>query len=172
MNQLLTGEAVLHGKAACFSYGIWVYLYHAEFQYASIMCGGNCSWWALRMSSIKLFDINLPLLSVGWRKWFAAQSASGLLAMLRCIVRQSFANRTRQVLKLTAAVEHLHKARIEKNWWCGMGCMPIFFSLVWLGFKVWYRFSGSPALLPVLDKQTTSVQNELPTLGKSATYFG
>ena len=68
------------------------------------------------MSSIKLFDINFPLLSVGWRKWFDAQlSASGQLAMLRGIVRQSFANRTRQALKLKAAVEQLHKATIEKN---------------------------------------------------------
>ena len=135
MNQLLTGEAVLHGKAACFRYRIWVYLYYAEFQYASIMCGGSCSWWALRMSSIKLFDINLPLLSVSWRKWFDAQSASGQLAMLRGIVRQSFANRTRQALKLKAAVEQLHKATIEKNWWCGIGCMPIFFFPCLAGFQ-------------------------------------
>ena len=79
--------------------------------------------------------------------------------MLRCIVRQSYANRTRRLLKLEVAVaqgknwkEQLQPTTgTTKNWWCGMGCMPILVSHFWLGFKVWYRFSGSPALLPVLS---------------------
>ena len=47
------------------------------------------------------------------------------------------------------------------------GVCPLF----WLGFKVWYRFAGSPALLPVLDSRRLP-ENEPPTLGKSATDFG
>ena len=46
----------------------------------------------MRMSKIELFDINSPLLPVGWRKWLTAPSAEGQLAMSRCIARQSFAN--------------------------------------------------------------------------------
>ena len=67
--------------------------------------------------------------------------------MLHCIVRQSFANRTRKLLKLEVAVEQLHKAKLEKKttathgWhykklmmWNGV--YADIFSLVWLGIKV------------------------------------
>ena len=66
--------------------------------------------------------------------------------MLRCIVRQSFANRTIKLLKLEVAVEQSRRAKLEKNncnhgWhykklmmWNGV--YPDIFSLVWLGIKV------------------------------------
>ena len=73
-NKLPIGEAVLHGKAACSKAVLHGgALYSAEFQYTSRLSGESCSRCVhIRMSSIELFDINSPLLSVGWRKWFAA----------------------------------------------------------------------------------------------------
>ena len=101
------------------------------------------------MSSIKLFDINLPLLSVGWRKWFAAQSASGQLAMLRCIVRQSFANRTRKLLKLEVAVEQLHKQNSKRTATHHWRCKKL---MMWNGVYAHFCFSvlvGFQGLIPL-----------------------
>ena len=115
--------------------------------------------------------------------------------MLHCIVRQSFANRTRKLLKLEVAVEQLHKAKLEKNNcnpWLALQktddvewgvCRYFFPCLVgYQGMIPLFRFPTTSkrfcskefgfSLSNVLDKQTIFVQNQPPTLGQSATDSG
>ena len=69
--------------------------------------------------------------------------------MLRCIVRESFANRTRKLLKLEVAVEQLHKQNSKRTATHHWHCKKL---MMWNGVYAHFCFSvlvGFQGLIPL-----------------------
>ena len=92
--------------------------------------------------------------------------------MLRCIVRQSFANRTRKLLKLEVAVEQLHKQNSKRTATHHWRCKKL---MMWNGVYAHFCFSvlvGFQGLIPLFRFPASCSRQANNFCTKWATDFG